>query len=96
MTIGSHTWDHRAVSDLSGRDWKIQLEQSRTTLERASGQPVEHFAYPYATVNTKLSRACDTPATRLHSSWRPRNSITKSRWQQRGAAPTVITQQHLI
>ena len=53
MTIGSHTWDHHAVSDLSGRDWKIQLEQSRTTLQRASGQPVEHFAYPYGTVSTK-------------------------------------------
>src|SRR5512132_395104 len=53
MTIGSHTWDHHAVSDLSGRNWKIQLEQSRTTLQRASGQPVEYFAYPYAPVSTK-------------------------------------------
>jgi peptidoglycan/xylan/chitin deacetylase (PgdA/CDA1 family) len=53
MTIGSHTWDHHAVSDLSGRDWKIQLENSRATLRRASGQPVEHFAYPYGTVSTK-------------------------------------------
>jgi peptidoglycan/xylan/chitin deacetylase (PgdA/CDA1 family) len=53
MTIGSHTWDHHAVSDLSGRDWKIQLEQSRATLRRASGQPVEHFAYPYGTVSPK-------------------------------------------
>jgi peptidoglycan/xylan/chitin deacetylase (PgdA/CDA1 family) len=53
MTIGSHTWDHHAVSGLSGRDWKIQLEQSRATLRRASGQPVEHFAYPYGIVSTK-------------------------------------------
>jgi peptidoglycan/xylan/chitin deacetylase (PgdA/CDA1 family) len=53
MTIGSHTWNHHAVSDLSGRDWKIQLEQSRAMLRRASGQPVEHFAYPYGIVNTK-------------------------------------------
>jgi peptidoglycan/xylan/chitin deacetylase (PgdA/CDA1 family) len=53
MTIGSHTWDHHAVSDLSGRDWKIQLEQSRAVLRRASGQPVEHFAYPYGIVDTK-------------------------------------------
>jgi peptidoglycan/xylan/chitin deacetylase (PgdA/CDA1 family) len=53
MTIGSHTWDHHAVSDLSGRDWKIQLDQSRATLQRASGQPVEHFAYPYGIVSTK-------------------------------------------
>jgi peptidoglycan/xylan/chitin deacetylase (PgdA/CDA1 family) len=53
MTIGSHTWDHHAVSDLSGRDWKVQLDQSRATLHRASGQPVEHFAYPYGIVSTK-------------------------------------------
>jgi peptidoglycan/xylan/chitin deacetylase (PgdA/CDA1 family) len=53
MTIGSHTWDHHAVSDLAGRDWKIQLDQSRATLRRASGQPVEHFAYPYGIVSTK-------------------------------------------
>jgi len=53
MTIGSHTWDHHAVNDLSGRDWKIQLDQSRATLRRASGQPVEHFAYPYGTVSAK-------------------------------------------
>jgi peptidoglycan/xylan/chitin deacetylase (PgdA/CDA1 family) len=53
MTIGSHTWDHHAVNDLSGRDWKIQLDQSRKTLQRASGQPVEHFAYPYGIVSTK-------------------------------------------
>ena len=54
MTIGSHTWDHRAVSDLSGRRaWKVELEQSRETLRKASGQPVEHFAYPYGVVSAK-------------------------------------------
>jgi peptidoglycan/xylan/chitin deacetylase (PgdA/CDA1 family) len=53
MAIGSHTWDHHAVSDLSGRDWKVQLDRSRTVLRRASGQPVAHFAYPYGTVNSK-------------------------------------------
>jgi peptidoglycan/xylan/chitin deacetylase (PgdA/CDA1 family) len=53
MTIGSHTWDHHAVSDLSGRDWRVQLDRSRTVLRRASGQPVSHFAYPYGTVSSK-------------------------------------------
>ncbi|MBA3528122.1 MAG: polysaccharide deacetylase family protein, partial [Propionibacteriaceae bacterium] len=53
MTIGSHTWDHHAVTDLSGGDWKIQLEQTRDTLRKASGQPVEHFAYPYGVVSKK-------------------------------------------
>ncbi len=52
MTIGSHTWDHHAVSDLSGRAWKVQLELSRETLRHASGQSVEHFAYPYGVIST--------------------------------------------
>src|SRR4029453_8878588 len=37
MTIGSHTWDHHAVSDFSGSAWKVQLEQSQETLRKASG-----------------------------------------------------------
>jgi peptidoglycan/xylan/chitin deacetylase (PgdA/CDA1 family) len=53
MTIGSHTWDHHAVSDLSGSAWKVQLEQSRETLRKASGQSVQHFAYPYGAISTK-------------------------------------------
>jgi peptidoglycan/xylan/chitin deacetylase (PgdA/CDA1 family) len=53
MTVGSHTWDHHAVGDMSGRDWKIQLEQTRETLRKASGQPVQHFAYPYGSVSAK-------------------------------------------
>jgi peptidoglycan/xylan/chitin deacetylase (PgdA/CDA1 family) len=53
MTIGSHTWDHHAVNDLSGHAWKIQLDQSRETLRKASGQSVEHFAYPYGVVSSK-------------------------------------------
>jgi peptidoglycan/xylan/chitin deacetylase (PgdA/CDA1 family) len=61
MTIGSHTWDHHAVSDLSGGAWKVQLEQSRETLRKASGQSVEHFAYPYGVISASayphLSRA---------------------------------------
>jgi peptidoglycan/xylan/chitin deacetylase (PgdA/CDA1 family) len=53
MTVGSHTWDHHAVGDLSGRDWKVQLEQTRATLRKASGQPVHHFAYPYGSVSAR-------------------------------------------
>ena len=56
MTIGSHTYDHQAVTDLSGRDWKVQLEQSRETLRKASGQSVRHFAYPYGTVSREAYR----------------------------------------
>lgn len=56
MTIGCHTWDHHAVTDLSGEDWKVQLDQTRDTLRQASGQPVDHFAYPYGVVGKKAFR----------------------------------------
>ncbi len=47
MTIGSHTWDHHRVDELNGKDWKIQLDQPRETLRKASGQSVDQLAYPY-------------------------------------------------
>lgn len=47
MTIGCHTYDHPGVDSLHGEDWEIQLEDSRKTLQKASGQPVGDFAYPF-------------------------------------------------
>ncbi len=51
ITIAAHTWDHHPVSSLSGRDWKIQLDQPRELLRKISGQPVRDFAYPYGVVS---------------------------------------------
>src|SRR4029450_11187338 len=53
MTLGSPTGDPHAVGGLSGNAWKVQLEQSRETLRKASGQSVQHFAYPYGVISTK-------------------------------------------
>lgn len=49
--IGSHTWDHHAVTKYSGTDWAEQFEKPRATLSAASGQPVDSFAYPYGAWN---------------------------------------------
>lgn len=51
MTIGAHTWDHQNMTDLSGDDWRVQLEEPRETLRQASGQDVDHLAYPYGSWN---------------------------------------------
>lgn len=51
MTIGAHTWDHHPVTTLKGKDWKIQLDQPRETLRKASGQQVDQLAYPYGSWN---------------------------------------------
>ena len=46
MTVGAHTWDHHRVDRYSGADWRIQLEQPKALLEKLTGRPVVHFAYP--------------------------------------------------
>lgn len=53
MTVGAHTWDHQMVSDLSGDDWQVQLEEPRELLRELSGQEVEHLAYPNGAWSTE-------------------------------------------
>jgi peptidoglycan/xylan/chitin deacetylase (PgdA/CDA1 family) len=47
MTIGSHTWDHKAVPEYAGDDWKTQVEAPQRELERLVGHPIRLFAYPF-------------------------------------------------
>lgn len=47
VTIGSHTWDHHTVDKLTtAKDWETQLNESRRTLQRLTGQDVTDFCYP--------------------------------------------------
>jgi peptidoglycan/xylan/chitin deacetylase (PgdA/CDA1 family) len=47
MTIGAHTYDHKAVPEYGGEDWETQLEQPGRELRRLLGHPVRLFAYPF-------------------------------------------------
>jgi peptidoglycan/xylan/chitin deacetylase (PgdA/CDA1 family) len=47
MSIGSHTWDHKAVPDYAGTDWTTQIEAPARELERLVGHPIRLFAYPF-------------------------------------------------
>lgn len=51
ITIGSHTWDHHDVRKYTSDDFVVQYEQARETLQKASGQAVESFAFPYGAWN---------------------------------------------
>jgi peptidoglycan/xylan/chitin deacetylase (PgdA/CDA1 family) len=51
MTIASHTYDHHEADKYAGNDWKTQLDDPRTELEKILGKPVRHFAYPYGAWN---------------------------------------------
>ncbi|HSP38471.1 MAG TPA: polysaccharide deacetylase family protein [Frankiaceae bacterium] len=47
VTIGSHTYDHHAVTGYYGTVFQVQLVQPRELLSRIVGRPVTDFAYPY-------------------------------------------------
>jgi peptidoglycan/xylan/chitin deacetylase (PgdA/CDA1 family) len=47
MTIGAHTWDHSAVPDYTGTDWRTQIDEPTRALSRLVGHPVRLFAYPF-------------------------------------------------
>ncbi len=48
MTIGAHTYDHKAVPDFAGEDWTHAARPSRASeLQRLLGHPIRLFAYPF-------------------------------------------------
>ena len=51
MEIGVHTWDHSAVPDYAGEDWKVQLTEPKAELEKIVGHPLDVFAYPFGLWN---------------------------------------------
>jgi peptidoglycan/xylan/chitin deacetylase (PgdA/CDA1 family) len=47
MTIGAHTWDHHAVPEYTGGDWRQQIDQPTRELAQIVGHPIRLFAYPF-------------------------------------------------
>lgn len=50
-SIGLHTWDHHNVKKYQAEDWVKQIEKPIATLQKITGKPVEHFAYPFGLWN---------------------------------------------
>lgn len=46
-TIGAHTYDHRNLKDLAGKEWDKQVVQPKKLLENITGKAITSFAYPY-------------------------------------------------
>ena len=61
MTIGAHTWDHQAVPQYTGADWRTQITAPTRDLRRLVGHRIRLFAYPYGLATREaipyLSRA---------------------------------------
>jgi peptidoglycan/xylan/chitin deacetylase (PgdA/CDA1 family) len=47
VTIGAHTTDHVCLSSRSAPEQQETISASKQRLERLTGQPVRHFAYPF-------------------------------------------------
>ena len=47
MTIGTHTWDHKAVPEYTESDWSTQITKPTRELEQIVGHPIQLFAYPF-------------------------------------------------
>jgi len=47
MTIGAHTYDHKAVPEYTDADYATQLTEPGRELRRIVGHKVELFAYPF-------------------------------------------------
>jgi peptidoglycan/xylan/chitin deacetylase (PgdA/CDA1 family) len=50
-TIGGHTWNHPNIKKLRERDLTWQIDKPKQDIEKITGKPVEHFAYPYGVWN---------------------------------------------
>jgi peptidoglycan/xylan/chitin deacetylase (PgdA/CDA1 family) len=47
MTIGAHTYDHKAVPEYTDADFETQFKAPGRELRRIVGHKVELFAYPF-------------------------------------------------
>jgi len=60
ITIGSHGMSHRKLAELAPSQQAIELRDSREALEDLLGQPVEHFCYPFGSIDRSSVRlACE-------------------------------------
>ena len=56
MTIGAHTYDHKAVPEYSDADFATQLTAPGRELRRIVGHKVELFAYPFGAYSAAAIR----------------------------------------
>lgn len=47
IQIGSHTFSHAKLSDLTDEQLVFEVKNSKKNIEKALDHPIKHFAYPY-------------------------------------------------
>ncbi len=57
VEIGSHGHSHLALTTLSDRFLRLELEKSKRILEDITGRPIKYMSYPFGRVNEKVEAA---------------------------------------
>jgi peptidoglycan/xylan/chitin deacetylase (PgdA/CDA1 family) len=56
MTIGAHTYDHKAVPEYTAADYQTQFTEPGRELRKIVGHKVELFAYPFGSYSASAIR----------------------------------------
>ncbi len=56
VEIGAHTMHHVYLKGMNGKSAKLEIEQSKTFLEKNLGVKIASFAYPYGAFDLKAAR----------------------------------------
>jgi peptidoglycan/xylan/chitin deacetylase (PgdA/CDA1 family) len=64
MTIGAHTYDHKAVPEYTDADYATQLTQPGRELRKLVGHKLELFAYPVGAYASSAIRPMFTAGDR--------------------------------
>lgn len=74
-TVALHTWDHPDVRHISPAAWTQQLDRPRQQLEKITGGPVRHFAYPYGAWDTAaITRLKKKNIATAYQLWGPQSN----------------------
>lgn len=95
IEIGAHSLTHPSLAQLDPVAAGAELDGSRTRLERETGRPVRHLAYPYGVPGTTGPRehalAADlgfrTAVTTLPGSLGTRHAASPHAWPRHGIGP---------
>lgn len=77
MEIASHTVTHATLTRLSMADLDRELRESKATLEKLTGQPVRHLAYPSTASNALVRKHAEQAGYRTATIMDPRPASPK-------------------
>ena len=71
MELGSHTLSHPDLRLLDDAELRREVEESKRSLERLTGEPCRVFAYPYGLFDARVERAVAAAGYDLAFAWLP-------------------------